>query len=59
VDYLLRGIFLIIVSLAWILYEQGTITSLLQVVGSVLIMYGISIVIVSLATLNSRREVVS
>jgi len=57
VDYLNRGIFLIIVALAWVLYEQGTITSLLQLAGSVLVLFGISVILVSLATMDMDREV--
>ena len=57
IDYLFRGIFLIIVALAWVLYERGTISSLLQVIGSVLILYGITVILVTLATRNSNREV--
>ena len=44
-------------SLAWVLYEQGTIASLIQLAGSVLILYGASIIVISLATMNARREV--
>jgi hypothetical protein len=57
VDYLLRGVFLVIVALAWVLYERGAIGSLLQAIGGVLILYGISVILVTIATRNSDREV--
>jgi uncharacterized membrane protein HdeD (DUF308 family) len=57
IDYLLRGVFLIIVALAWVLYERGTIGSLLQVIGVVLILYGITVILVTFGTRKSDREV--
>ncbi|MBU7004498.1 MAG: hypothetical protein HXS50_02940 [Theionarchaea archaeon] len=56
IDYLLRGVFLIIVALAWVLYERGTIGSLLQLIGIVLILYGITVMLVTFGTRKSDPE---
>ena len=56
-DYLNRGILLVIVGMVWVLYEQGTLTSVLQFAGSVLVLFGVSVVLVALLFTGDQGEV--
>ena len=50
IGYLYRGLFLVILAFAWVLYEQGTITSLFQIVGYLLVFFGFAVVVITLIT---------
>ncbi len=55
--FLDRGLFLVILGVLWVLYEQGSIATIAQLVGTLLVLFGISVVLVSIFTMAAKEEV--
>ncbi len=55
--FLDRGLFLVILGVLWVLYEQGSIGTIAQLVGTLLVVFGISVVLVSVFTILAKEEV--
>lgn len=55
--FLDRGLFLVILGVLWVLYEQGSIATIVQLVGTLLVVFGISVVLVSIFTMVAKEEV--
>ena len=54
--FLHRGLFLIILGVLWVLYEQGSVKSIAQFVGMLLVMFGLSVVLVSILSILAKEE---
>jgi len=57
--YVYHGLFFVIVSVLWILWELGSIDNVLQLIGTFLILYGIGIVGTHLLAGAQERQGVS
>ena len=55
--FLDRGLFLVILGVLWVLYEQGSIATIVQLVGTLLVVFGISVVLVSIFAMVAKEEV--
>lgn len=55
--FLDRGLFLVILGVLWVLYEQGSIATIVQLVGTLLVVFGISVVLVSIFAMVTKEEV--
>ncbi len=55
-NYLHRGLFFITLSVAWILWEQGTIKGHVRLAAVFLIMFGIAVIFTSLLTFQHDRK---
>lgn len=55
-SYIYRGLFFIVLSVLWVLWERGSIKALPQLVGSFLVLYGIAVVGTHLLTMGYRKQ---
>lgn len=56
VSYIYRGLFFIVLSILWVLWERGSIKDISQLIGSFLIVYGIAIIGTHLLTMGYRER---
>ncbi len=54
--YVYRGLFFIILSILWVLWERGSIKTTSQLVGSFLVLYGIAVVGTHLLTMGYWKQ---
>ena len=55
--FLDRGLFLVILGVLCVLYEQGSIATIAQLVGTLLVVFGISVVLISVFAMAAKEEV--